>query len=454
MKKLLSIAAAICMTVSLGACTAQQKADTEAVQEEPYLILFPSNFAVDEGDIEIAEDQINQVFKENGENIAIQLKKLSFTSYDEELSRALAGNNRIDIAVTMESSLIDESLKGNLLPMNDLLNEYGQPVVKSAGNDVIRSASINGTIYGIPNIRDYAIISDSVFLDTKMMKKYGINPSDIADLDDLENAFLKVHEADPSIPIATTQVLSLLSSHYTQNYPVGVLDDSENKYIDLYTSDEYKNFLERINRWKEEGLIGMELNGDQVKAPDTEAFAIFRAGKPGDEVEVSQSRNADYKRVTFGKDIITSSAYTLVNYCIPRQAHSSSESMHILDILYTNQDANNALAKVMPSWVLPNLFLTDVPDGYSEDIWKQLDAFNKNAVKTEDAEFVFDPSPVMKQYTDVCSVLACYRPVLENGLISAQDGLDMMNKELQDAGIQDVITEKNRQYTLWKNAES
>lgn len=58
----------------------------------------------------------------------------------------------------------------------------------------------------------------------------------------------------------------------------------------------------------------------------------------------------------------------------------------------------------------------------------------------------------MEEYLKVCKIYNRYRVLLENGIFEYEKLLRQMNQEMNDAGIDIVIQEKNRQYQLWKNS--
>lgn len=124
--------------------------------------------------------------------------------------------------------------------------------------------------------------------------------------------------------------------------------------------------------------------------------------------------------------------------------------MMLLNELYQSTELNQLLSEVLASWMLPNLFLTEVSEGYPADLWEQTKRFNREAERASDVGFVFDPTSVMREYLDVCEIYARYRPILESGIVDPDDALGRMLAELDGAGIDELLAEQNRQYEDWK----
>ena len=64
--------------------------------------------------------------------------------------------------------------------------------------------------------------------------------------------------------------------------------------------------------------------------------------------------------------------------------------------------------------------------------------------------YSFDPSPVSGEVLAVTEVTSNYRPVLECGLADDVDAaLDEFNRQLDEAGIDRIIEENQRQLDEW-----
>ena len=75
--------------------------------------------------------------------------------------------------------------------------------------------------------------------------------------------------------------------------------------------------------------------------------------------------------------------------------------------------------------------------------------FNKNAKPSLALGFVFDSSPVADQVTACSNVYAQYYLPLINGEVDIDEILPVFQQALHDAGIDDIIAEKQAQLDAW-----
>ena len=63
----------------------------------------------------------------------------------------------IDILFALETDARNYIRQEAVLPMDDLLAEYGQGIVDQIGADNLEAARVNGSIYSLPSLKDMAI---------------------------------------------------------------------------------------------------------------------------------------------------------------------------------------------------------------------------------------------------------------------------------------------------------
>ena len=78
---------------------------------------------------------------------------------------------------------------------------------------------------------------------------------------------------------------------------------------------------------------------------------------------------------------------------------------------------------------------------------------NYNAAHSRSFGFVFDPSSVTAQYAAVNNVIMQYYCGLDCGSVDPETAIPAFNKALKDAGIDDIIAEKQAQYDAWRAAQ-
>lgn len=439
----------------MSACQRRPEAVAEQdAAEDAFVIAIPSAGSIAAGENQCTEKLGEILQAELGVNVRFMF--LDMKRYDQEMKKLLAGNSRVDIMVTLSNMYTECWLRKDLLPLNTLLDTWGGQIIEGVGRDMIDMCAIDGEVYGIPNVRDYAVTTDCYYLNLDILERNGVRISDIDSLEKLEQVFETVHKNEPEIIILSTYLQSLCVNDYYLSaisaYPVGVLAENGqgDAYVDYFTSEMYKTRLERINKWYELGYIQMDIKSDEVVRSTGETLAMIRSGKPGADLEISGLAGARYGEVALGNAVVSQDSYTSITYTITKNTPSPEKSMEILNYMFQSREINQLLSECIPEWMVPDLFLTDVPEGYPADLWEQTKAFNSQAIKAGDVGFVFDPSTVMQEYTEVVEIYNCYRPILENGLLDTQQVLNRMNEEMEAAGIQKIIDEKNSQFTRWK----
>lgn len=449
MRRLLALLLSVCLL--LAGCGAMPSEQEEKQQNNETLVLsFPCNLE-DREKVEDIQARMNAVL-EGRLGIRVRFLTFPFSNYSQEILKTLAGTNQVDVMLCM-GSYVENWLRGNLLPLNELLAQYGQGVISAVEEDVIQSCAVNAVVYGIPNIRSYAITTDTYYLNAAVLARNGLSVDEIHTKEDLERAFSIIHRNEPDTVILSTNLQSLAGNRRYLNPQTpfaSVLDEETDRYVNYFATEEYRSLLLQIRGWYQKGYVGLYSEAGKIESVPGEVFAMVRCGKPGAEQEASQMYGRPYQEVSFGRDIILQDTYTAFTYTITKNTVSAEQSMRLLNELYQDAELNELLSEVLTAWLLPNLFLTGAGAGYPDDLWEQTRRFNREAERAKDVGFVFDPAAVMREYIEVCEIYERYRPILEDGIVDPDEGLARLLAELEEAGIEDLLAEQNRQYTAWK----
>lgn len=457
MKRLLALLLAVCLLLA-GCEAVSSERETGEQQNYETLVLVLPNGGKDLERIERVQAQMSAVLEER---LGIHVKLLtlsssSFSSYHQETQKIFAGTQQADVMLCM-GTYVENWLCGNLLPLDDLLAQYGQGVVSAVEEDVIRGCAIDTAIYGVPNLRNYAISTDTYCLNAALLERNGFSIDEIQTMEDLEQVFSVIHENEPEVVILSTNLQSIAANRRYLNPQtplVSALDEERDCYVNYFATEEYRSLLYQIRNWYTKGYVGFYSEAGEIKAAPGIVFAEARPGKPGVAEEVSRQRGEAYQDVCFGKNIISPDVYTAILYTITKNTISAEQSMMLLNELYQNAELNELLLELLPQWMLPNMFLTDVDEGYPQDLWEQTQRFKQEAELAPDVGFAFNPAAVMREYLEVCQIYERYRPILENGIVDPDEGLERMLAQLKTAGIDELLAEQNRQYAQWKGRQT
>ncbi|MPN01991.1 hypothetical protein SDC9_149204 [bioreactor metagenome] len=105
------------------------------------------------------------------------------------------------------------------------------------------------------------------------------------------------------------------------------------------------------------------------------------------------------------------------------------------------------------SYNLPNSSGCPVWYYQPDNMWQMMADSNKAAKNSLALGFTFDSSPVADQITACSNVIAQYYLPLINGEVNIDEVLPVFQQALRDAGIEQVIAEKQTQLDAWLAAK-
>ena len=230
-------------------------------------------------------------------------------------------------------------------------------------------------------------------------------------------------------------------------------------------------------QWNQEGLVMPDATTTtENNLLSGNGFAMFENWKPGKEYENYKSTG---KEVVFMKVHEDNIKYTdLANgnsFIIPYSSENPEKAMELWSLMYTNADVSNLLINgiegvhweytddtktfintpegVDPNasgyssvdWAWPNQQITPVWEGNPEDLWDQLNEFNESGIASPAMGFSWDSNSVLNQVTACNNVISQYNTALRWGVLNPDETIDQFNSELEAAGMNDIITEKQKQ---------
>ena len=96
-------------------------------------------------------------------------------------------------------------------------------------------------------------------------------------------------------------------------------------------------------------------------------------------------------------------------------------------------------------WAWPNEMISYVWDGDSPTIWEDTTAWNDSAIVSPAMGFTWDNANVLNEVTAVRNVRGKYANALECGSIDPAEALPAFLEELETAGANTIIEEKQKQ---------
>lgn len=505
MKRIGSLALALAMVGSLLAGCADSESTSAAAQSAESGAAAQSAAATDEempvvrmiyplisvpSDIDMVEEKLSELTVSKV-GVRLELEPVAFSAYTDQMNLILAGTEQYDLAMVMGSNLSSYIAKGALVGMNSLLDEYGSGAKEALG-DYLYAGSLNGEIYGLSAIRSMAN-QQGVVMRKDLVEKYNIDVSAIETEEDLTAVFETVSAGEPDMymirPESGGDYGGWLSSSLFDplgDY-IGVLENYAQTLdvVNYAETEEYAAQCRLHRDWYNKGYIPEDLLTSSDSAWDLMAagklFAVALTVKPGTEQEKSNSAGGvELVTATYGKPISYTSKVNSFTWAILQNTANAEAAMKVLNLLYTDPefinmidwgiegvhyqhvdgydnvitfadglDASSSGYFHNMNYEFGNQLLSYVWEGDSPDLWDETLAFNESATISKAMGFTWDVTPVKTEYTAVSNVRSKYEFAVTSGFMDYDTTIDTYLKELQEAGIDKIIAEKQAQLDTW-----
>jgi putative aldouronate transport system substrate-binding protein len=452
------------------------------------VMLFPSS-AVPK-DLHLVEDKINQYLLQKM-NATLEIRPTHLGVWWDKISLMFASNESFDLLFTAGwLELGQEVAKEQIIPLDSLLEQYGQDITKVLDPAIVQGGKLDGKIYGVVTNKEFAA-TKGIVLRNDLVEKYHLNLSSIHELQDLEPILQIIKEREPGIiPLQARSdrtPLTLLMQYGKYDMlgdGPGVLDRNSSvlKVINMYETPQYKEYAKLMYKWNQAGY----LNNDAATTNDNEfyavkagkAFAYAESLKPGIEVQVSRDTGIPMTAVELTKPFTTTADTISAMFSIPRTSKNSQEAMKFLNLLYTDEyllnlldwgiegkhyiknadnriqypagvDASNVGYNINASWMFGNQLKSYIWSNEDPDIWEKYKQFNEQADKSPALGFVFYNDKVKNEIAACLDVDKEFGPALNTGELDPEVILPKYLEKLKTAGIDKIIAEKQRQLDEW-----
>ena len=442
--------------------------------------VFKDVDAVSEALSEIAQNRINATIK---------LKPIDWGAYDEKMKLAFAAGEECDIVFVAPwiNNYIQNIANGNIIPLDDLLPTYAPKLWSSMPESSWEAARVNGKIYGVLNqqiwVKPFGFsvrkdLADKYKLDVTSIKKY----------EDLEPFIKAVKEGEPDVtPLQSAYNWMFETAGFdpivSQETPVAIrYDDASMKVFNAAASDEFKAAVELARKWYLAGYAPK----DKIEDADAEAmwragqFAMSMAGvvKPGGDIESRQRFGQDVYQQSVTQPFLTTAGSTATTNAICRTSKNPERAMMVLELLNTDKDFYNLISKgiegkhwewadqanmvIKPGpnnadynpntdWEFGNQFNAYYidPEQAKLKVWEATYKLNNDSPPSAALGFNFNPDPVKTELANISAVVKELSEPLTNGMVDPETALPEYLTRLDEAGLQQVIEETQRQLNEW-----
>ncbi len=169
MKKLVSLVLALALALSLCAMPASAEEATE--------VIFWLSGNAGQKDEAVVVDYMNEILAEAGTGVKVNFVIVQGGEWVDRFNRALAAGERIDMSwMGWHHNIEREAVDGNILPVDEYLNEYGQGIIEALGTETIDNhRQKDGLLYQIPSWQGMVHCRAGIWFPTQTLGEAGLD---------------------------------------------------------------------------------------------------------------------------------------------------------------------------------------------------------------------------------------------------------------------------------------
>ncbi|MFP4975825.1 ABC transporter substrate-binding protein [Paenibacillus sp. CN-4] len=434
-------------------------------------------------DLPMVQEEINKYLEEKI-NASLEIEMIDWGDYSQRMQVITSSGENYDIAFTSSWAFdyLPNAAKGAFKPLNELLDQYGQGIKDVLDPRFLEGTKVNGVNYGIPANKELA--QQFVWrFNKKYLDKYKLDISNVTTLEDLEPLLKTIKANEPSdiTPLAVPKSFKPYMPYdflLGDEIPIGMpIDTKDFKYENILDSSALNAALKTMRSYYKAGYVREDIATlDGIDNIKTGKWLVDREiTQP--YAEMGWSRNAGYEIVTrpMHQPVIYTSSAAGSMMAISSYSKHPERAMMFLNLLNTDVKLRNMIQYglegthykkledpyiedlpamqenyAMPGFALGNLFLTYLHEGEPKDKWSEFEKFNSSAVVAPTFGFNFDTAPVKTEVAAITNVAKEFIPALYTGSVDPDEYLSKAKQKFQDAGIDKVIAEAQKQFDEWK----
>lgn len=399
----------------------------------------------------------------------------------EKLNLALTSGEQLDLVNyhTYTGGLSTLVNNGMAMPIDDLVAQYGQDMVAAVGEDMLAMGKINDVLYSVPSLTQVGASSYGMSMRGDILAEMNIDPETVQTWDDVHDVLVQVKNTYPDMyPVVPawagggqqkTFAFDNLGTGFWDG--LGILEnahDDSTTVVNMYETDSYREFVERMYRWNQEGLLMPDATtSNENSLCATVGFSTFDNGGPRRAGELSNEWGHDAVVIQLVEPFMASGIGGS-SFFIPSVCEHPEKAMQLWNLMYTDKEIDNILVNGVEGvhfeyadeshikikggstydvfeWAWPNGELAAVREGIDPEEWSKVREFDASASRSPALGFRFDNTRVMNEITACNNVIAKYDVGLRWGELNPEETLPKFNEELKAAGLDTIIAEKQAQ---------
>jgi putative aldouronate transport system substrate-binding protein len=392
-------------------------------------------------------------------------------------SNLLLTGSDVDIIAVFGTPLSSFVKNGQLAPLSDYYESAPAEFRTVWLPEEIVGTAVNGTVYAIPNLRNFGNYF-GLNIDEEIAAEFSIANGQKLTMNEID-AFLRAAQAKypdryALAPVGITLIGGWSWDGLGEDRYVGVLADcgQSTTVENVFNTDDFLDFCAWARAWYLDGLVTQDI------LSNNEAWQTLISSKKA--ISVFDNYGVDTVpgmiRTVVLEPWVPSNSYTALCYGININSGVKDAAWKALEIFYTDREVgilfNNGIegkhyvkndngtisypegknaadvgyGMASASWISPYAANSYPLDSNGPTFFEDLVDFNRNtSLKSKAFGLTFDPSEVMDEFTACINVMNKYYGTLMAGAVDIESTIEQANKELEAAGIKDVIAAKQAQ---------
>ena len=429
---------------------------------------------------EFLQNEFAQKVK-NDIGLEIEMIFLPWDQYWTQKEIMLSAQDEIDLYWDGLADLATFVNKHQARPLNDLIETYGQDMLKVLPMSWLQGGTVNGEIYGIPSAYGPSSAQFQLVCVRQDLLE-GVGMTEIKTPDDLVEFATRVKEQYPEMNGPADVIFKPLTRAFQDQQltwvsgnEIAVLGEEDGKIYSYYETETFQKVAQFNENMYNEGLYsdllttnynerdsrmqqGLYIWVEGSLGKNNEIIATVQANDPNARLETYLMASEDDKYITTaGGEVL----------CIPYSAANPEGAMKFLNWLYSSKEnylfalygvegkdyniVDGRIERITTEdffyeWMFRNqnftVFASDVSDSYIEDYM----SWDADAKTSGAMGFVFNNENVVEIETAIMEVIQNDMSVIRNGFVSFDENYAAAVQKLKDAGIEQYIAEVQRQY--------
>lgn len=453
-------------------------------------------------DLDLVVSAINEIsVAEIG--VAVELRLVDAIDAFSEYPLWISNRETIDLMVLNYQDILPYISRGMLYPLDDLLGQYAPyltQVMEEEGIRLTEGSVVDGRSYGVVSISGKSASGGGIWIPLRYLEEidFPFEEKHIYSMEELSELFqrLKEHCPDkyPLGQITSGNTYSTLI--YYQNgidalggdsFTGALLGEEGSLIGNFFATEEYMNFLQYMRQWYLNGYIYPDAAITDAGLEEFISSGLVMtyplASMPGMGMEEAFGEKTVCLRttpVTTGGTQYSRAGF----WVIPTTSRYPESAMKFLNLMCEDERIANLI-----QWGIEGKHyvvtdsengIVDFPEGVNfatvayynplglygdrRKIYVQgsVSAMEESLAYTEEAEenevrfsgFVYSTAQIEKELDQVAEVIAKYVPVLESGSVDFEKYYPEFLEELERAGVNEIIEDKQRQLDEFLAGES